>query len=628
MRYINHKIKSASAGGGTVGTKKMYGLNGGETVREGDPCRADIAINLIPKSAGVVTKRCGYTKKTLPFEYEGNINAVAIFDAYLARYTVYLIGSKLYCVYNGNVYSHTLPFDTADMRPVRLGDYQFFIGGDNLIIYYPFLNQIMYWSTRGVGGDTYLTYVPTIYIGNTPSGAGASYEGVNLLSDRVCELYRGDGNTTFFKTHLEPTGNFELYTKKDDGEWKRVEMASYSSGGVTFTNAPSAPAVSGEDNVKIVYKFKSQFALWQQIAGCKNFCVFGVGGNRDRLFLSGNVANPGEVYYSHIDNPLYFCDLDYIKVGDSETDVCSLAYYGSHLAVITDDGIYTVIGSQGQSGAIKQDALFLIDGFVATPRPIENEPSLIFGGEPVYLTDDGVYAVSASGVLDERCAALRSSRINTLLKEENLNDCRMIVYGDRLVISNAKDRLYLLDSRQFFSAQNQPFASKQYEGFVWTNIDAKTMWMQDGILFFSNTNGVFAFDGGFADEVSADEFVPIDAYWETPYLYGADLSDFKFFEKISLLCDGGEGDYSNVKIFARIDNAPWRVVKNYDAKMRLFCYADFDYSLFTYRDYVYNYVISSRLFHKKGMGIKLKFQNDRVNEPFTMLRFGVDYLTM
>ncbi len=628
MRYINHNIRSASAGKGTIATKKMYGIKGDESVREGDFARADISLNLISKTAGAITKRPGFTKKQLPFEYTGNINAVAVFDAYIERYIIYLIGDKLYCVCGEEVCSHTLPFDTAGMRPVRLGDYQFFIGGGNLIIYYPFIDQIMYWSEKGVGGQTYNTYVPTIYIANTPDGAGSAYEGVNLLSDRVCELYSGDGNTTFFRTHLEPTDNIELYTKKENGEWKRAAMNGYSPTGVTFANAPSEPQVEGEDNVKIVYQFKSQFLLWQQIASCKNFCVFGVGGNRDRLFLSGNASRPGEVYYSHLNNPLYFCDLDYIKVGDSETDVCSLAYYGSHLAVITDDGIYTVKGSGAHEGAIKQDALFVIDGFLATPRPIENEPSLIFGSEPVYLTYDGVYAVSASSILDERCAALRSSRINKYLKTEKLKYCCMTRYGDYLVISNRANRLYLLDSRQFSATDNQPFASKQYEGFMWTNINAKTMWTQDDILYFANENGVFAFDGGYVDEVSDGTPQPINACWETPFLYGADISCNKIFEKLSVLCDGDDTHSSNIRVAVRFDNSPWRVIKDYDARMRIFGYDNIDYSLFTYRDYVYNYAISSRLFNKKGRGIKLRFQNNRENEPFTMLRFAVDYFTM
>ena len=185
MKYINHNIRGASAGGGVIGTKKMYGVNGGNLSRESDPCRADIALNLMPKSAGTVTKRRGFTKKSLPFETDAAISAAAVYDAYLVRYTLYLAGTNLFSVKGDEVKSHALPFDTTDMRPVRMGDYQFFIGGGNLIIYYPPIDRIMYWSDKGCGGDISSTYIPTIYIANTPDGAGASYEGVNLLNTRV-----------------------------------------------------------------------------------------------------------------------------------------------------------------------------------------------------------------------------------------------------------------------------------------------------------------------------------------------------------------------------------------------------------------------------------------------------------
>ena len=616
MRYVNHKLRGAGAQGGSIRANRLYGINGGG--HDSDPCRAEWLENLVPDRAGTVTKRNGFTKKQ-----SAKIDALAVYDAYLTRYIIYLSEGVLYSVEGERVLSHSLPFDTSGMRPVRMGSYQFFIGGGRLVIYYPFIDEILYFYDGGMGGDTYTAYIPTIYIANTPDGAGASYEGVNMLCDRVAETCQGDGSSKTFKTHLEIEGSVDIYQKNEAGEWKKCELESRDAYSVTFKTAPTESAVEGEDNVKIVYAYKVKQPLFKKLSGCESFCVFGVGGNRDRLFLSGNVAHPGCVFYSALDNPLYFCDLDYIKVGDSETDVCSLAYYGSHLAVITDDGIYTVTGGAGQSGAIKQDALFLTDSFIASPLPVANVPSHIFGGEPVYLTFDGVYAVGASGILDERCADLRSQRINDALKSEDLKNCTMTVWGDRLVISNASDRLYILDSRQYSAYEGQPYARRQYEGYVWTGINAKVMWTVDDTLCFSNENGVFAFDGGYCDELSEGELVPIDAYWQTPCLYTNDLSGTKLFNTLSILVGGS----SNLTVSARFDNAPWIKIKDYDASMRVFGYGGFDYGFFTYRSYVHSFLQKIRLLHKKGMGITLKIQNDRKDEPMTLVRFAVDYFT-
>ncbi len=618
MRYINHPIKSASSGRGSLGAKKMYGINGGEHIRESEASRADSfsengtpgAINLMRKSAGTVTKRIGFTKKAADFD--GKINAVCD--------SVFLAGSNLYCLQK----RHALPFDTEGMQPFKAGKHIFFVGGGALIIYERESDTLMYWSESGCKTDG--AYIPTIYIGNTVGGAGVSHEGVNLLSNYVCETYQGDAKTRIYTTHLETDGDAMLYVKAENGEYQRVALEYYEKNTVCFTETPPAPDIEGEDNIKIVYRYKGAADGYKKLYNCTCFQVFGVNGNRDRVFLSGNVNEAGRIYYSHMENPLYFCDLDYIKVGEGDTDVCALAYYGSHLAAITDGGVYTVQGQGSQEGAIKHDALFVIDGMFASPEPIPENPTQIFGNEPVYLTKEGVYAVSASGVLDERCASLRSSRINVFLKDEK--NLHMLTWDDYLVISNAKDRLYLLDGKQFSANDAQPYASKQYEGFVWTGIDAKVMWTENGVLYFSDGASIFAFDGGYSDERETGVFYPIEAYWETPYLYGTDIGDYKFFDKLSVLCDSEEGADTNIKVYARFDNSPWRIIKKYDAKMRVFNYSGFDYSLFTYSDYVYNYVVASRLLHKKGRGIKLRFLNDRAGEPFTMLRFTIDYMTM
>ncbi len=623
MRYINHAIKGASAGGGSLGAKKLYGINGGENIRESEPSRADSfsgdapgAVNLLRKTAGTVTKRRGFTKKNIGISFDGKINAVCD--------SIYLAGSKLYCLQGDTPKTHVLPFDTEGMQPQRAGEYLFFLGNGALIIYNPKKDALMYWSDKGCVSDG--AYIPTIYIGNTVDGAGTSHEGVNLLSPYVCETYQGDAKTQIYKTHLEIDGDADLYVKNESGEFVTVTCDYVDKHTVRFTNIPQAPLVEGEDNVKIVYKRKNAQNDYKKLYNCGCSQVFGVNGNRDRVFMSGDGNNKGRVYYSHMENPLYFCDIDYIKVGEGYTNVCSLAYYGTHLAVITDGGVYTVQGAAGDDLAIKQDALFLIDGMFASPTPVPNSQAQIFGNEPVYLTKEGVYAVSASGILDERCASLRSSRINVFLKNEK--NLHMLTWDDYLVISDSRDRLYLLDGKQFSARETEPYASKQYEGFVWTGINAKVLWTENEVLYFSDGESVFAFDGGYCDERETGVFYPIDAYWETPYLYGTDISDYKFFDKLSVLCDSENGADTNIKVFARFDNSPWRIIKKYDAKMRVFNYADFDYALFTYSDYVYNYVVATRLLHKKGRGIKLRFQNDRLNEPFTMIRFTIDYMTM
>lgn len=85
---------------------------------------------------------------------------------------------------------------------------------------------------------------------------------------------------------------------------------------------------------------------------------------------------------------------------------------------------------------------------------------------------------------------------------------------------------------------------------------------------------------------------------------------------------------TDVKISAKFDNDEWRVIKDYDASLHVFRYDAMDYSRFTYGNEVSDYSIYKRLLHKKGRAVKLRFENDRLNEPFTLKQFGIEYKIM
>lgn len=643
MRFVKQSLRSSSASAGSIRADKLYGIDAVTQARETSILRADGqssfsgnitpgCVNMVRKSEGTVKKRPAYSCKTYPNVLSG-IGGVYVYHAYDRDIYYYANGDTLVMVDGDR--SHTLKTNYCidGSHSLQFNKYLLLVSKNGMCITRAGSDEINYWSNNIATDLASDAYIPTIYIGNTPNGAGTAYEAINRLTNRVCELYQGDGVTREFKTHLKAT-DYIIYTKAEDGRWA-VEPPDYTTSySVAFKTAPPKPSVTGEDNVKVEYKINNDSTPAWDLSQCTCAAVYGAGGLKDRVFLAGSYSAPGLVFYSALDNPLYFPEYNYLSVGGYENDIYGLLNHDSALAVITKESVYTVVADDGINAAVVHDAVFKISNVYVTPEPVSPQMPYIFDGEPVYLTKSGVCSLTASGILDERCAQVRSARINLHLLNEDLKECITIPYGDYFVISNRKDTLYLLDGKQFSTDSEQPFSSRQYEGYIWKDIDAKTLWISDGKLCFSNGEYAYCFDNEkiFCDERAPDEFYDVESFWETPYIYCGDFKDQKFFTRIGVLVDGCDQDGNekgaDFEMYARFDNGPWRAVKRYNGALMRFDYSAVDYGCFNYSGSVKDYSFSVKLLHKKARGIKIRFQNGKRSQPFTMLRFGIDYIKM
>ena len=613
MRFIRHIRRGASVSYGSVGAQRIYGLDGSE----GSHSRASELENMIMSGSGAVEKRPGYV-----IDSERAAKRVYVYESYGGRTVFYLNGSTLTYVTDGNEATYDAGFSVEDMRALQWDTYMFFFGGGGLITADMKHGVLSHWCVGGCGGGYRDAYLPTLYIGCSPDGAGASYEAVNLLCDRVAEQFQGDGQSREFTVHLDGD-SFEAYVKAQDGSWERVALVSHSKRIAELESAPPKPDIVGEDNVRIVYTRPDFLTRLADLVMCTCGAAFGVDGHRDRVFLSGNKARPGRVYYSHMDNPLYFADLDYIKVGDSETDVYALSREGDRLCVITDSNIYMVKGTSGEMLAVVHDALFVTDDIFPTPTPVGNTPPVIFMGEPIYLTRSGITAISPSGVLDERCADVRSERLNRRLLNERLDDMEMTVWGDYLVISNRRDTLYLLDGRHYTTSG----FSRRYEGYVWTGITAKCLFTEDGELMFSDGERICRFiEGAYADERERGSVFPIECFWESDYLYPSDFKDFKFYTEVGVRtrCNS----HCDMRILVKQDGGEWETVRGYGGELCFFYYGRVDYESFTLRPCAVSEAVSVKLRKKRGQGIAVRFENDKLFCNMAIVAYNADYTKM
>lgn len=648
FNYVPAKKRSASvSGSGTLKCDNFKGIDASRSGGKSSPSRADAksrygnnsmpgAVNMIRTGAGEIGKRPGYT-----FAQSRKMNAVYVSDG--ENGVVYIDGRNFCYRTKSYEYTTTLLEEFYDLSFASIGKYIFVMTGCGIFIFdteekYGFYAGGMYNSIT----MSDRTYLPTLFIGCKPNGAGFSYEPINLLNPFVAEQYVSDGTERVYTLHSACAGEVSIYFKNESGEWVKTELEEYTENTVTSKNIPTSNVPEGEDNVRIVYKRKNYDSELQKLASCTCGTEFGIGGYKDRAFLSGSKDAEGVVFYSEMDKPLYFPDVNYIRVGTAGTKVVALAGQNTDLAVICNDNVYTVKGTLTDSDydTFNSGVSFVINGIFKTPKPVEKCTPVIFDNEIVYLTYDGVCAITASGVLDERCCQIRSSNVHKHMLEENLSECCMAVMEDFLIISNGKDTLYILDGKQFsLDSNDSPFSMRVYEAYIWKDITAKYMWFTDGKLYFDDGESMYMFNSGFrmnkdySDNYAPGEYRSINAYWETPYLYCGDFYFNKFFERMGVLLGDTYGDdghplNTDIRVSVKFDNDDWRVVKDYDGCLSLFRYDTLDYSRFTYSNLPRNYSVYKRLLHKKGKGIKLRFENNRINEPFTLKQFGIEYKIM
>ena len=94
-------------------------------------------------------------------------------------------------------------------------------------------------------------FIPTVVIGRAPSGGGTALYGVNLLQKKRINSFLADGSA---KVYQLTSDNIESVDEVLVGDSPATAYTvDRVAGTVTFTTAPTKPAVTGQDNVKITF---------------------------------------------------------------------------------------------------------------------------------------------------------------------------------------------------------------------------------------------------------------------------------------------------------------------------------------------------------------------------------------
>ncbi len=507
---------------------------------EVDKRRSPFAKNMI-NNDGFNETRNGYkVLKKLP----GRINGVWNIDTDIGDLFLVHAGTSLYqCTSNFEICTSMIT-GMADDRStgIYFDDKLLIFDGNRVVLFTKFDTNFEARFLDTVGR------IPTTSIARDKSGGGTIYEPINLMSpyrintflaekipvdtgqkDENGEtIYQEQDQNEFILDDINIDEITLVEKLNQNGEWETVNEYEFSLGNpakVIFTPGPSP--VLGRDNVAIRYK-KEIKENSDKINKCSIACLFGYEGNNNRIFSSGNIQFPNYDFHSEQDDPTYWPDENFTKIG-TEPIINYLRLADGTLAIQkkhsdTDCTVY-----YRSYNLMNNNEVFPLTDGVKNIGCISRYANCNLLNDPLTLTEQGVFALIGNN--GEKYAMQRSYYINgKLMKESNLENAVAIsVLGKYYLAVNSN--VYIADSRYISYPKHAKTEQYQYEWWFFDNLPVRVFFSWNNLLFFGTEDGKIC---KFSDDY-LDDAEEIEAYWETPFLELDSSSKAKTIRNVTLI---------------------------------------------------------------------------------------------
>lgn len=473
----------------------------------------------------------------------------------------------------------------------------------------------------------------TVRIKNQSTGEWAekTYSSVSSVSpvsqstvEREYDLYRKDLNEGEQGLSFSAWYN-EYYVNAKGTNWERYpsftgDMGINTGYGVVWLSNSQKSALwdatgSGVDNLEIEYRKAAEAGKddLSTLNACDTFGLF-----ENRVFLTGNSDKPAYDWHSGPDDPTYFPDTGYAKVGAGGSAIMGYRAVGSAQAIIKAESRQDASVYLRTAAKLGEETVFSLRQGVSGQGAIAKRAFANILDDPLFLTRNGVYAITSNLVTEERTLAGRSRFLDPrLTREQNLEQAVGCGWNGMYLLSMTDGNVYLLDGKQnkVYLENSITGANYNYEAYHWTDLPA-TVWMPDGEnLFFGTADGRLCRLNTDIQGVEKynDDGAPVKAARATRVEFCGDFLRYKTMVK------KGSGlllqPYSraSVRVYVRTDKSPARkfftgALDDYDWQGDELG-ADFS-------AWEGSRVVPFKKKVKKWKWIQIIVENDRVNEGF------------
>lgn len=239
---------------------------------------------------------------------------------------------------------------------------------------------------------------------------------------------------------------------------------------------------------KIYYQLDKEKNTDNQIYKSKisNYIQYG---NGVYYFFTGNKAHPNRDWQSELNNPLFISGDKYTVYG-TEDEILGYGQYGEYLAVFKKGNIDTNIYIRSVQDLGDLGIAFPVSiGVGGALGGINHRTIFNMDGETLYLTNQGIYALTSLSLTNMKVTRNRSYFVDgLLLKEKNLKNAISCTYKQKYILC-VDSRCYILDgtqSKKYIDSTNNEYA---YECLYWDNIPASAFLSTADKLYFGTENG-------------------------------------------------------------------------------------------------------------------------------------------
>ena len=309
------------------------------------------------------------------------------------------------------------------------------------------------------------------------------------------------------------------YDLCEDGDWQKViGVVNKKLGKIRIYGVDTTPPLENQANITVT--FAHTHNLQDKITNCTFGALFGVDGNTDTLFLSGNESFKNICFYSYEDDFTYFPNKNAMAMGSDTYAINGFARLSdSTLVAVKEEssheaGIYYISGSYQSFTDATSETQLVQPIYTRTAGGmgegiVSKYACANLSGDALILTKNGVQGIVLGDNVarTERYTRDRSSNINAkLLMHSNLSEAVAIQHKDRYYLS-VDGVCYVADARHKFIPNDSVDSSYNYEWWYWDNIPARVWASIDGQLYFGTNEGrICVFDNEYTDRTYVDVF--------------------------------------------------------------------------------------------------------------------------
>jgi hypothetical protein len=463
-----------------------------------------------------------------------------------------------------------------------------------------------------------LATVPTTSIGQPPTGGGEPYHQVNLLTPRRRNLFSTDGTKDFY-LDVKDLDTDRVFVEIDGAAVTEGFTVDRAAGKVTFTDAPAAATPEGTDNMVIEF-FKTVAGARERILNCTMAQVFD-----GRVFVSGNPNYQNHNFHSMAEDPAYFGDLSYYKIGTEEYPITGLLQIFNTLLTLKENKVFIQTGADSESDLMSR--VYPVTGGAECAGCITPFGACNFLDDPVFISKMGLEGLDKlSNNASERYVGHRSKWIDGILFRDNLADAYTAEYNGYLLIL-IDGTVYLADSRMF--------SAGQYEWYIWDSIGitengvlspAKVVKVYENSVFFGTENGYLLkmnFDkttstgelisSAYIDDEGAAAEIPITSYWAFCYDDFNRPNEYKTLTKKGNVIHSRALTRSVIKVAYRTDKDSETLISRINTGF--FDFEDIDFEDFTFNTFDETDIVFKKKV-KKFKRLQIVLYSDELAKPF------------